>query len=334
MAGLIGFGAGLPPGATVPVMGFSKSGDFAFFGGAGTVDFNFEEVRRLATTLAQLGVPHHMEYYDGPHGWPPEAVMVNAVDWMELQAVKRGLVAVDSASIDSAYTGRLAEARALEGAGRLFDAYGRYQAIVEDFSGIHQVIDAAARGSELGRSDVVRRTTQRFEQIGERRDAYVSKLWAFFERFRKGDQPPRLDQALKQLQIAQLKRLAETAADSIDAQAAQRLLEQVFVFTSFYEPRAYLEKRDGVRALALLAIAQEIRPNDPGVCYNRARALVLLARWDDALGSVACVLKTGTPDLDRLQADSSLGALREDPRFRALIAQARPRELSPPSPRP
>ncbi|HEU0079893.1 MAG TPA: hypothetical protein VFQ76_19760, partial [Longimicrobiaceae bacterium] len=74
VAGVVGFGAGLPPGAGALLAAGAADPPFAFFGGAGATDFNAQEVRTLAAALERLGFPHHVDIYPGPHAWPPEEV--------------------------------------------------------------------------------------------------------------------------------------------------------------------------------------------------------------------------------------------------------------------
>ncbi|HET6374010.1 MAG TPA: hypothetical protein VFG76_11940, partial [Candidatus Polarisedimenticolia bacterium] len=69
VAGLMGFGGGLPEGFAP-----SATMTFVFFGGAGTTDFNYEEMRALEVKLASIGIPHRFAWYDGPHSWPPAEV--------------------------------------------------------------------------------------------------------------------------------------------------------------------------------------------------------------------------------------------------------------------
>ena len=57
VAGLIGVGAGLPPGILLPDIASSDSAPFDFYGGAGVTDFNYEEVLGLDDYLVQQEDP-------------------------------------------------------------------------------------------------------------------------------------------------------------------------------------------------------------------------------------------------------------------------------------
>src|SRR5262245_19296670 len=78
IAGVIASSAGYPdsqPRATVP---------FALFSTAGTEDFNYLEMRLLDRKLVS---PHFLAVFQGGHTLPPNDVALEAVEWMELQAM-------------------------------------------------------------------------------------------------------------------------------------------------------------------------------------------------------------------------------------------------------
>lgn len=68
------------------------------------------------------------------------------------------------------------------------------------------------------------------------------------------------------------------------------------------------------RRLARLA------PDNPTVHYNLACSLALLGRGDEALDALDESVRLGYEDLPHLLRDEDLASLREQPRFRALVA--------------
>jgi hypothetical protein len=97
------------------------------------------------------------------------------------------------------------------------------------------------------------------------------------------------------------------------AHAASRALEQVWVYISFYEPREYLARNDPARALAMLELADRLRPGDAGVALYRAEALARQGRTPEVLGALKDAARAGAlPEV--LDRDASLAALRADPR--------------------
>ncbi len=321
VAGLIGFGGGFPGGFD-PVASGSPP-PLVYFGGAGTTDFNYEDVRKLEGLLDRIAIPYRMEYYDGPHSWPTEPVMAGALYWMELQAMRSGLRSRDTRWIDSVLHVQRDSARRLEAAGHHYAAYRLYRWMARDFAGLHDVAAEAARATELDSSSAVERVRRQLDAESHRVTDYSREMVGFFLDARKASAPQPLKRSLKQLRIRDLERHAANTADSLGAQASRRMLENVFVLAAFYEPREYLAVGEAERALALLALADEIKPDAPMVCYNRARALALLGRDDEAISNLDCWARALGGDVARLAQDSNLATLRDHPGFQALLARLR-----------
>jgi len=81
IAGVIASSAGFPPG--------HRRSDLRFvvFGTAGTEDFNYLEMRQFDQELSS---PHRVVIFEGGHTWLPSALAVEAVEWLEFQAMKSG----------------------------------------------------------------------------------------------------------------------------------------------------------------------------------------------------------------------------------------------------
>ena len=73
---------------------------FAFFGTAGTEDFNFPEMQQLKRRMDEVGVTNRLVVFEGGHEWPPAEICGEAISWMEVQAMKSGTRAKDNELID------------------------------------------------------------------------------------------------------------------------------------------------------------------------------------------------------------------------------------------
>ncbi len=277
IAGLIGFGAGFPSGWTPPA---GASTDLVFYGGTGTTDFNYEEVQGLDLYLERMGLRHRVVVWEGPHGWPPASVMEDALAWMELQGMRRGIIPPDSAWIDSLYHARSASAAATPA--NSYEAYVAFRALHADFSGLRDVATDSSRSLALARSKPVRRRLEHREEIAARYREYVLNLQQFIVKLRSAASPPPLSRALKELEIARLQRQAADSTDRDAALGAAQMLENAFVITVFYEPREAMQSGNPTRALALLDIAEAIHPGAAIICTSREAALTALGRSADA----------------------------------------------------
>jgi predicted esterase len=277
VAGIAGFGAGLPPGVEPPV-----DAPWVFFGGAGFADFNYEEVLTLGPRLDRAGIHRHVTFYDGPHAWPPDDVAAAALDWMENQAMRQGLRPRDEARLDGLREAGIARARDLETRGRTYAAFLCYRDLAADIEGLGDPSAAAAAAARLGRSGAVRRVLADQQRMLDRRREYEGRFGSWLQMVRGAGPPPSLDRSLALLKIGALQREAaagEAAAEAASAgedapghggatatrQAARRLLEWVLAQTAFYQPEDLLAQGRPDRALAVLEVAAAVKPGQPAI---------------------------------------------------------------------
>jgi hypothetical protein len=323
LAGILGFGAGLPNPSFLRQHADAFGPTFSFFGGTGVIDFNFDEVRELDALLDGYGIAHRVRSFDGPHAWAPAAVFAEALEWMELRAMKTGLRLPDRGLIEEFYRRRLAEARALESADQKHDAYVRYRAMVEDFDGIRDIAEVLARSDSLEGSDAVKNTTERLDRLARRTHEAQRRLSLVLQMARTGTPLPP-ERAVEHLRIRRLQEEARATDDPLGAQGAERALRMMFVHTVFYEPRQHLADGEPEAALAVLAIAEAIRPGSPRVCQLGLRAHLALGHTDEALDALECLADAGWLSAERIAADPDLAPLRGDPRYRALVQRLQP----------
>ncbi len=134
VAGVIGCGAGLAVGIEP-----SSSLPFVYYGTVGNEDFNYAEMKQLDRALESAGVAHHIEVFEGAHGWAPADVCGRAIEWMELQAMKSGRRSRDDLFIDRLFNSAQDSAGANESDGRAYEAYTCYGAIAADFKGLRDI---------------------------------------------------------------------------------------------------------------------------------------------------------------------------------------------------
>src|SRR5262249_20747532 len=138
IAGVIASSAGYPDSKP------RSSLTFPIFGTAGTDDFNYIEKRQLDRKLT---TPHPLEVFNGGHALPPDSVALDAIEWMELQAMKSGRKPKDDAVID-----RLLEKRRKRIAESTDAAATRHllEALADAFKGLRDGTAETSRARALG----------------------------------------------------------------------------------------------------------------------------------------------------------------------------------------
>jgi tetratricopeptide (TPR) repeat protein len=322
VAGLLAAGAGTPVRAEW--LAGPDAPRVAFFGTAGTTDFNFDEVMGLEPWLTAGNHTYALRSFDGGHQWPPETLFDDAITWFELQAMRAGRAELRQAFVDSLFIAWTARADSLAtgaSADRLH-ALDLYQEIARSFASVHQTESVTDRAATLREQDDVRAALQRRTELARESADYSTTFFRVMEQVSNSEGKPSADRIARDLDIERIIRerdAARTHDQRAVAQAAQRKLETVFVNTSFYSPQSFLRTNRPEYALAVLDVANRIYPDHPRVLHSRARARVMQGRADDALDDLEAAVRAGIP-ASALLDDPMLAPLRDHPRFRDLTA--------------
>jgi hypothetical protein len=313
-AGMIGCAGGLPFELEAP-----EEVSFAYYGIAGTVDFNYQPTRRLDRQLAELGAVHRLELFEGGHGWPPDDRLTRlGIDWLELMAMKRGLVPKREGWID----GQLEKARAaLAAAEDPGTTARRLDQLVRDFQGLRDVAAEKRRLAELERSRELRRWRHRERELAAAERGYGHRMAEWVLKMRATDVPPQpLARSLLELDVRKLQRQA-AGDDPQVARSAQRRLESLYVQASFYLANEFEEAGELGRAAAVLEVAAASFPDRPRAAWRRVEVYTLSHRLDEAFEALETALHVGGYDLQRLRTHPVWEPLRQDPRWRRVVGE-------------
>src|SRR5437762_6225643 len=214
IAGVIASSAGYPdskPRSSVP---------FAVFGTAGTDDFNYLEMRQLDRKLTS---PIYLVIFAGGHTLPPDPVALEAIEWMELQAMKAGRRPKDDALIERLLDTR--RRRIAESSDRAATVH-LVEALAQDFKGLRDVEADAGRARELSRQPEVKKALAR-ERADE--DAEIRTVGEIFDLEAGLRDESRRDASLMRLRqhLLRYAQLANGSTDSPERSQARRLLRLV-----------------------------------------------------------------------------------------------------------
>jgi predicted esterase len=319
VAGVIGCGAGfaesLPPDKNLP---------FVFFGAVGNTDFNYREMRRLDVTLAALSATHRLAVFDGPHRWPPEELCGRAIEWMELQAMRRGTRPRDEALISEWVARDAGQAAALETAGKKGEALARYREIAVDYGGLADLASVRGNVERLEKDRDAVKEIDRQRSLEEREDRTQEEIFQKLLGALRSDDPVPPQRLVQDLRIPALWSAAESGATEAERLSAKRILAALSVQTSFYLPREYFAKHDVRRARLCNAVALEVRPAQAGiVLYNFACFQAQAGDRAGAMASLESAIEKGFRDSALLETDPDLVSLRNDAAFQKLVEKAK-----------
>jgi len=235
MAGVIASSAGFPPGER------SSTLSFAVFGTAGTEDFNYLEMRQLDEELSS---PHRIVVFQGGHEWLPSSLATQAVEWLEIQAMKSGSAPRDEKLLQKVFDARSAEVAAQKTELATFDAAG---AMVRDFEGLRDVSKFAAEVQTLQAKKTVLDALNK-QHADEHFEAQLeSELMDLQEGLEDGGEARTASLSQLKDRLTKLSQQAAGSEDTPERRMARRLLGGVFVDSRAVPDQEYQKFVDSLR---------------------------------------------------------------------------------------
>ncbi|MGH9723244.1 MAG: hypothetical protein ACRD8O_23790 [Bryobacteraceae bacterium] len=211
IAGVIAASAGYPDSRP------RKSVNFAVFGAAGAEDFNYREMRQIDRALT---TPHRVVIFEGGHVWLSSELAAEAIEWMEIQAMKAGRRPREAALIERIFEARSAEISSLKNDKEICVAL---ESLAADFEGLKDVSSIAARAVALKKQKGVKDALKKERDDEQREDRLTMSLVTL------GDEladPLKRAANLAQLRnhLTKLARQANAADDSSERRLSRRVL--------------------------------------------------------------------------------------------------------------
>ena len=98
VSGVIACGAGFPGESD-----FRNTLSFSYIGLVGNRDMNYIEMCDLVKKMDNLGMNIEIRIFNGGHSWPSSDLLLEAVEWMELQAMNKGTKIKNPAFINAQF---------------------------------------------------------------------------------------------------------------------------------------------------------------------------------------------------------------------------------------
>src|SRR5262245_6765190 len=320
-AGVILCGAGFsdpkPPEKTLP---------YPVFGVAGIEDFNWIELRQLHRALDSIGSSNRFLTFDGDHVWAPSDFCFMAVEWMELQAMKSGRRQRDEKLIAELFDKMAGAARADESAKRVYEAFLKYEAIAKDFNGLRETPEFARRADELRSGKEVKDHLKREKTAEQAQRQRTQEFLTAREQLKTAENPSVAMMGVKGM-ISSLRKKAASADEGVDRLVARRALGLFYVLMSD-EANNHRRAKKYQEAAVSLALAAEIRPDNPQIFFSLARACALGGDKRQALEALKKAVELGFTNADEIVVNADFASIRNEAAYKQLIDNARQKAQS------
>lgn len=326
VAGVIACGGGFPP--DVPP-GTPRS--FVLFAVAGTEDFNNPEMQSLVrklegstppinTGLTLTTPPVRLAVFEGGHAWLPLELATDAVQWLEVQAMKSGIRDKNSALINEIFEHALSQASAAEAGGDRYRAYRRYAGMAQDFSGLRDVAEVEKKAKELSATKEVKDALKQEKKMEEEQIFRIQSIHRLIGAHEAADESFESLIALRN-ELRGPREAAKGTQPSVKRAVARRVLGSLFV--EFVElGNMAVSRKEYQRAVRYYFLCTEIQPDNARAFYYLARAHASAGSRSKALEALKTAADKGFAGVQEL-AGKEFEDLQGDKRFKEILEVVR-----------
>jgi predicted esterase len=278
---------------------------FPFFGTAGMTDFNYAELKRVDRELEDRRTAHRVVIFGGGHEWLPPELAVEALAWLELQAMRTGTREKDAGWIEEQFNARSA---AVPGQ-PLPENFRGLKSLAADFKGLADTAALEKKVAALAASREVR-DQLKAERANERREEELS-----------GNLMLAIDEGMVgsvRKQVAELRKKSEATADEAERKRIDRVIYGVYSSCST-TARELMHTGEYADAEPLLECMTVLRPERSQGWFDLARVKGYLREKKNAIAALQQAVAAGFKDAERVRGEKAFEAWRSDPAFVAVV---------------
>ena len=310
IVGVIACSGGFPPNLKP-----SHSIPFILFSTAGTEDFNFTELNQLHRTLDEFSIPNKLEIFEGGHVWAPEELTIQAIEWLEIQAMRMGKKAKNDTLIDKLLKKRLEKTKSDET--NLAYFYYEYASLVADFKGLRDISEFEKTLLKLKNSKELKQALKQQKEQEEQEKNTINQFLSLKANLSNLENRASSIQELKTL-IQNTKKKADEKENSLERTLAKR--ELGFFLANIYEEATRLVSQKNYEfAVINFELALTARPTNPGLLYNLSFIYSLKGEKKKAIETLKKAIENGFKDIDEINNNKAFDSIREDTKFKKVV---------------
>jgi dienelactone hydrolase len=311
-AGVIAHGAGFELGARKPA-----EIHFRYFAAIGETDFNYPELVELEKQLDAWGVSNRVRRYPAGHQWASAEIWEEAIEWMELQAMKDGRLSKNELWISEGRARGLERARKLEQAGDFYAAYEEYRRLALDYRGLADTAALEQKAGELKKNAAVREGQKREQKEIGQQQQLTSDFLGALGTLQKGALDKTAAIEALSTKAADFGSRLKRAKDLSENRVLLRARGQVFA-SAVETGRELFQMKDYPPAEACFKAASQISPQAPGPYFQLARIYAQTGRKKNVAGMLEKAFENGLR-VEALENAPELAAMKDDPEIQRLV---------------
>jgi hypothetical protein len=314
-AGVIGCGAGLASEGNLNPTGKST---FVYYGIVGTRDMNYLEMFDLMTFFnTRTSVIPYLRIFDGGHEWPPPAILTEAVEWINLQAMKKKDLVADPVFV-SYYSSKIkALVNSLLTSGNTIDAVRYLEFAIRDFSGENFASEMKLILTETVQSKEYQKSSLEWSHAASREKNLSGKYISSVQNILSSGIVPDTVRVWWKREISSLNK-SKNQGDLPGRQQASRLLNFISILCSGQATALFQQKKYTVSEFffELCTMSDGGNPNN---YFNLARSLSALNKKREAIEELNKAIRLGFTSRKQIENEPAFNNIRNEEKYKLLI---------------
>jgi predicted esterase len=314
ISGVIGCGAGFPSENA-----FRNTPSFSYIGLVGNRDMNYIEMCDLAKKMNSLGMNIELRIFDGGHSWPPSDLLQEAVEWMELQAMKKGTKINSPSFINAQFKKYRNKAILLLKNGKLTESAQALEYLIKDFPDNNSSWKPEETLDSLKKSSGYNKAVRNWNKYRARELEIQNNLISgVLIQVRAESMPDSIRKSVSN-QIRMLRNL-DASRDSNNQLIASRVL-MLLNSVCFETGRNYVDLKKFKAASICYQVESMIDPKNKYIQLLLAKSFALDNDPDNSLQSLEKAIKLGYNDRKSIESDPAFLPLENQKKFREILMQ-------------
>jgi predicted esterase len=312
ISGVIGCGAGFPGENN-----FRNIPSFSYIGLVGNRDMNYIEMCDLAKKMHGLGMNIELRIFDGGHSWPSSDLLLEAVEWMELQAMNKGTRIRNPEFVNAQFEKYRNNARLLLKNGKLIEAAQAFEYLIKDFPDhntsdkLTKTLDSLKKTS--GYNKAVRNWNKNRAWELEIQNNLISRV---LNQVRAESFPDSIRNSVS-AQIRMLRSM-ESNRDTNNRLIASRVL-MLLNSICFETGRNYIDLKKFKAASICFQVESMIEPKNNSLQFLMAKVYALDNDKENSLQSLEKAIKLGYNNRKSIENDPVFLPLKDQKKFREIL---------------
>ena len=314
VAGIIGYGAGFPSKDSYTD---SDIRGFDYIGLIGKRDFNYPEMLELEKKLEKSDLNVRLMVSGLRHQYPLKNSIFDAIEWMELNAIKKGLLPKNEVFIHELFLKRTDTINLLERNGDILETASNLKYLVNDFKGLVDITIFQAKLDSLLKTEEYAENIQELNATLQNEIGKIQKLYLASDqvRWQKSFQDSLYTSWMDETRY--YSKLSKKV-DKYKQNMAYRILGDIYMIMyeigdEFYETKNYSA------AINCYKVCVGAMPENWYANYKLACSFALNRNHKSSLKSIERLIELGTKKRKFFDSEPAFARLKDDKRFIELM---------------